>query len=137
MFTTTSTPMTPQRATRRYVGAFWVSMSLYVVLVIAVPVLIKVYHIKGALLLGLSALPALPLLAMISVMGRYLLETDEYMRALQTKRMMVALAALLGACSIYGFVEVFANAPHLPVFMIFPAFCALWGVTCAIIRTAK
>ena len=129
--------MTPQRARRRYVKAFSFSMISYMVLVFAVPLAIKYFAIAGPLLFGLSVLPALPLLAMISVMGRYLLETDEYVRALQTLRMMVALAALLGATSIYGFVEVFADAPHVPLFLIFPAFCAFWGVTCAMIRSVK
>jgi len=129
--------MTPQRATHRYVRSFWVAISLYTVLVFAVPLLIKHYEIKNWLLWLLSVLPALPLIGVISVMGRFLLETDEYVRTLHTLRMMIALAALLGFCTIYGFIEVFAGAPHIPMFLIFPVFCVLWGITCAIVRTVK
>lgn len=93
--------------------------------------------VEGPLLWALAVLPALPLLRIIHVMGRYLLETDEYQRALQTRRMMAALGLTLGACSVYGFLEMFADAPHIELYLVFPAFCAFWGITCLFVRSVK
>ena len=130
-------PMTPRRATQRYTRDFWIAILVYVVLVFAVTLAIKHHNITGPLLWTLAVLPALPLLRMIYVMGRYLLETDEYQRAMQTRRMLGALGAMLGVCTVYGFVETFAGAPHLELYLVFPMFCGLYGASCLFIRSAK
>ncbi|KAF0179907.1 MAG: hypothetical protein IV086_13540 [Hyphomonadaceae bacterium] len=130
-------PMTPKRARQRYVRSFGSSISAYVVLVFGVPLLLRQYEITGPLLWLLAVLPALPLLFIIYVLGRYLLETDEYERAIQTRRMMAALGAMLAVCTVYGFMETFAAAPHLELFLVFPMFCVFWGLSCIFIRTAK
>lgn len=129
--------MTPQRARRRYTRSFWASISAYVALVFAVPLLLREYEISGLLLWILAVLPALPLLFVIYVMGRYLIETDEYERMIQTRRMLVALGAMLAVCTVYGFAETFAAAPHLELFLVFPMFCFFWGLSCIFVRFAK
>jgi hypothetical protein len=129
--------MTPQLAKRRYVRSFWSSIAAYVALVFAVPTLLRHYDIVGPLLWLLAVLPALPLLFVIYVMGRYLIETDEYERMIQTRRMLAALGAMLAVCTVYGFAETFARAPHLELFLVFPMFCFFWGLSCIFIRIAK
>jgi hypothetical protein len=129
--------MTPQLAKRRYVRSFWASISVYVGLVFAVPLLLRQYEIAGPLLWLLAVLPALPLFFVIYVMGRYLIETDEYERMIQTRRMLAASGAMLAVCTVYGFAETFARAPRLELFLVFPMFCFFWGLSCFFIRIAK
>lgn len=130
-------PMTPQRARRRYVVGFSLSMAIYVVLVFGVSLSIKRLGVEGPALYALAVLPSLPLIFSIYVMGRYLFEMDEYQRAIQMRRMLAGLGATLAVCSVWGFVEVFADAPRLDLYLVYPMFCMFWGLSCAAIRSVK
>jgi hypothetical protein len=132
-----TTAMTPQLAKRRYLVGFSISMSIYVVLVFGVSLAIKRLGIEGPLLYALAVLPSLPLVYSIYVMGRYLMEMDEYQRAMQTRRMLAGLGATLAVCSVWGFLEVFAKTPRLDLYLVYPIFSFFWGFSCIFIRTVK
>jgi putative oxidoreductase len=52
-----------------------------------------------------------------------LVETsDEYVRAFLVRRLGFAAAVSLALFSTWGFGEVYADAPHIPGFMVFPLF---------------
>ena len=129
--------LTPKLAARRYTTAFTITMSVYVALVVGVPMWIRMLGIEGPALYALAVLPSLPLIYSIYVMGRFLVEMDEYQRAIQTRRMLAGLGATLSVCSVWGFVEIFADAPRLNLFLVYPMFCMFWGLSCVFIRTAK
>lgn len=133
----TPMPMTPQRAKRRYFVGFSISMSLYVVLVFGVSLAIRRLGIEGPALYVLAVSPSLPLIYSIYVMGRYLMEMDEYQRAMQTRRMIAGIGATLSVCSVWGFLEIFANTPHLDLYLVYPMFCIFWGLSCLFIRNVK
>ena len=133
----TPLPMTPQRAKRRYFIGFAISMSLYLVLVFGVSLAIRRLGIEGAALYALAILPSLPLIYSIYVMGRYLIEMDEYQRAMQTRRIIAGIGATLSVCSFWGFLELFAHTPHLDLYLVYPIFCVFWGLSCVFIRTVK
>lgn len=135
--TATDAPMTPDRAKRRYLIGFSLSMAIYVVCVFGVSFALKRGGIEGPLLYALAVLPSLPLVYSIFVMGRYLMEMDEYQRALQMRRMLGGLAATLAVCSAWGFLEIFAKVPRLDLYLVYPMFCMFWGVSCAFIRSVK
>ena len=130
-------PVTPQRARRRYVAGFSLSMAVYVVLVFGVSFAIKRLGIEGPALYALAVLPSLPLMYSIYVMGRYLIEMDEYQRAMQMRRMLAGLGATLAVCSAWGFLEIFAAAPRLDLYLVYPMFCMFWGLSCLVIRSVK
>ncbi len=129
--------MTPQRAKRRYFAGFSLSMAIYVVLVFGVSLSIKRLGVEGPLLYVLAVLPSLPLVYSIYVMGRYLMEMDEYQRAMQTRRMLAGIGATLAVCSAWGFLEVFADAPRLDLYLVYPMFSMFWGLSCLFVRSAK
>jgi hypothetical protein len=129
--------MTPQRARRRYSVGWWLSMAVYVVLVLGVSLAIKRLGIEGPALYPLAVLPSLPLIYSIYVMGRYLVEMDEYQRAMQMRRMLAGLGATLTVCSAWGFLELFAAAPQLDLYLVYPMFCMFWGLSCLVIRSVK
>lgn len=134
---TADTPMTPQRAKRRYFVGFGVSMTLYVVCVFGVSFALKRGGVEGPLLYALAVLPSLPLVYSLYVMGRYLLEMDEYQRALHTRRMLAALGATLAFCSVWGFLEIFAHVARFDLYLVYPLFSTLWGLSCIVIRSVK
>lgn len=132
-----TTHMTPQRAKRRYFVGFSIAMSLYVVSVFGVSLAIRRLGIEGPALYALAVLPSLPLIYSIYVMGRYLNEMDEYQRALHMRRMIAGIGATLSVCSVWGFLEIFANTPHLDLYLVYPMFSIFWGLSCTVIRTVK
>lgn len=137
MSISTPMPMTPQRAKRRYLVGFSIAMSLYVICVFGVSLSIKRLAIEGPALYALAVLPSLPLIYSIFVMGRYLMEMDEYQRAMQTRRMLAGIGATLAVCSVWGFLEIFAQVPRLDLYLVYPMFCMFWGLSCAFIRSVK
>lgn len=106
-------------AFRRYLARFLPTMALYAVLVFVAPWLIRTLHPAGPLLWAIAVLPALPLIAVFWIIGQLLIELrDEYLRMLQIRQALVATGFAMAAASAWGFLEVYANARHLPLFTV-------------------
>jgi hypothetical protein len=82
----------------------------------------------------IGASPAFPIGGMILAVMRFIEASDEYVRALTTRRFVLATGLTLFACSLWGFLETFAGIAHLPLWVVFPAFWAFFGVACVVIR---
>jgi cobalamin synthase len=108
---------------------FTPAMAAYVVLILGVSAWMKHAPPTGPLLYAAAVLPALPLLAVIWAMGRYLIEeTDEYQRAVQVQSVLWGTGATLAVSTVWGFLETYTKVPHLPAWYAFPVFCAAMGV---------
>lgn len=106
-------------AFRAYLRRFLPTMALYVALVFVSPGLIYALHPQGPLLWAIAILPALPLMAVFWIIGMLLVELrDEYVRMLEVRKALVATGFALSAASAWGFLEVYAQAPHLPLFWV-------------------
>jgi hypothetical protein len=119
-------------AGRAYTRRILSAMGLYVVfLVIAVKRLAQPAP-SHATAVFLSLLPAIPIVAVIVIVGLYLRdETDEFQRALLTEALLWGMGATLAVTSIWGFLENFHQARHFPAFytfMIFWLFVGLAGI---------
>lgn len=79
----------------------------------------------GPLAIALALLPGLAIVAMIWVMGRFLMElNDEYLRMLEIRKVIVATGFTLAVTSVWGLLELYsASVPRLPVFYVFPIWC--------------
>ncbi|HEX3424475.1 MAG TPA: hypothetical protein VHS33_13895 [Sphingomicrobium sp.] len=93
-------------------------------LVYACFLLIAVYGFKHQLLHGLAAyvaavLPALPIIGIFGVMGRYLIEErDEYVRMLTVRQSLWASGFALSLATIWGFLESFDLVGHIASYNI-------------------
>ena len=89
----------------------------------------------AGLLLGLTvAAPvAGQIWATLALMG----ESDEFMRALLAKRFIVASGLAMAVACAWGFMESYGDAPHVPAWMIYPLFWALFGIVTPFIRTTR
>ncbi|MBX9815494.1 MAG: hypothetical protein A4S12_13240 [Proteobacteria bacterium SG_bin5] len=106
-------------AARRYVGRFVPMMIVYALLVFLVPWLIERLTAQGPLLWLLAMLPALPVIGVFWLIGRYLIElTDEYLRLLEIRKALVATGVAMAGATLWGFLESYADAPHLPLFFV-------------------
>ena len=77
-----------------------------------------------------SVVPAVPVIAVIWGMSRYLKEeADEYQRLLTMQAILVGTAALLGAVVVNDFLRSFAGLAGLPPFALFLTFCVPMAAT--------
>ena len=108
-----------QPAVRAYLRRFIPTMILYVALVFAAPHLIRATDAGGPLLWAISVLPALPIIAVFWLIGRLFVELrDEYQRMLQIRQALIATGITLSLASAWGFLEIYAHAPHIPLFFV-------------------
>lgn len=106
-------------ASKAYFRRFVPIMISYAVLCFAAPLLIRGTHASGPLLWLFAVLPALPLIGVFWVIGRYFLELrDEYVRLLEVRKALVATGLTMSLASGWGFLEIFARAPHIPMFFV-------------------
>ncbi len=62
-------------------------------------------------------MPALPIIGIFGVLGRYLIaERDEYLRMLVARQALIATALTLSLATVWGFVEDAGLARHVPAF---------------------
>jgi len=123
------------RATKRYGRGTIFSMSAYVALIFVVS---WFPGLEGAppwlVVLGALA-PGLAICAQLWVVLRYLRESDEFVRMLLAKRFIVAALLVFGGATIYGFLETYAGAPHMPMWLVYPGFWGVFGLVSPFLRT--
>ncbi len=125
----------PQTAGTRYAGRFWTGMLCYVVILFAAVWLLRHAPPEGWLRYPIALAPAIPILGVLVAMGRYLVEEpDEFGRAVLVQSMLWGLGLVLAFTTAWGFLEGLADAPHFPLYMVFPVFCGGMGVAQLFVR---
>jgi hypothetical protein len=125
--------MTP--ALRRYLVRFAPAMLAYVGVLSGSLWAIRNLDPEGPLLWLLAIAPALPIIAVITIMGLYLIEeADEFVRAMLVQAMLWGIGVTLAGCTVWGFLENVGLVEHLPLFMVFPLFCGAMGLAQPLVR---
>ena len=99
-------------AVRRYLRRLALAVAVYLVSVFLT--FHVLYHGKLHLpaALGLAAIPSIPLVAIIIVIGLYLKEeTDDFQREIYIKTLLWAAGITLAVTSFWSFVHLFAHFP--------------------------
>jgi hypothetical protein len=100
-------------------------MAAYVVVLLCSSWFVRHDGAKHFYLYFWSVIPAIPIIAVIVRMGRYLQEEkDEYQRVVVMRSILFGTAALLGMVVVNDFLRAFANSGGLPPFVEFFVFCA-------------
>lgn len=116
-------------AQRRYNQRFMIASLAYVVIVIVSIWLTKIATYPLPVYVAIAVAPALPILAMIWIMARLLVEEqDEYLRARHVHHALVATGFALSVTTVWGFLDQFKIVPHVPPYLVLP----LWAVGLAI-----
>jgi hypothetical protein len=117
-------------AVRRYMSRFIPAMLLYVAVLTASIWGMNALHPHGLLLWAVAVAPALPIMAVIAIMGLYVVEeTDELPRTVMVQSMLWGIGLTLAAATVWGFLENAKLVPHLSSFLMFPIFCAAMGLS--------
>ena len=109
-------PFSP--AQRRYNRRVLLIGIAYAVLLFAAVYLLSRHLVAGPIAYVVGILPALAVSGFFWMMGRYLVEeTDEYLRMLQIRQLLIATGIALTAATIWGFLEGFELVSHLVGFI--------------------
>ena len=101
-------------AQRRYNKRVIGLSLLYALLLVAAIMVFKRMHPSGPLAWLLAILPALPIMAIVAAMGRYLVEeSDEYLRAMEVRKSLIATGFMLTVTTGWGFLQSFELLPHV------------------------
>ena len=112
-------------AQRRYVVRIAISMAAYLVTLALAIRLVRDGTLVGPLAWALAFLPGLSVAGVFWAIGRLLIEeTDEFVRMLLVRQVLIATAITLSAATVYGFLENFGLVGHIDAFYI----AILWFV---------
>ena len=111
-------------AKRRFMRMHLILSVLYIALVLLASWFVSDDAKATPMVIFWAVLPGLVVIGWIWNMGRYLMEmSDEYLRLLEIRKMLVATALTLAVSAGWGIIELFAAVPRLPVFFVFPIWC--------------
>ena len=125
--------MTNKQARTRYFKVFIPAMLGYLVSIFGVDVLIDM-TVAGKkadisiLTYGLALIPAIFVFTWVWSHARFILQIDEFARMLQIKSILYGLIALMGLTTAWGFLEMYAQVPAVPIFYVLPGFYLCYGV---------
>lgn len=128
--------MSLQPPFREYVFGTWLTMSLYAVSVFAAE-RVEDRAVPDAVLYAVALTPSLFIGGQLWVTLRLMNRVDEFLRAVMAKRFVAAAAVAFMLATTWGFLETIAGAPHLPGWLIYPAFWGAFGLVSPFIRTSR
>jgi hypothetical protein len=128
-----SCELSSKESARRYRRDVAISGAIYIVLVLGGAFAIANLDLPRWLVIVLSLLPVAPALMMLRGYIAFTRSMDEFQRRLQSEALLIASAVIVFGTFAYGFLEEWADFPHLPMIWVFPAFCGVWGVSHLII----
>jgi hypothetical protein len=124
-------------ADRQYVFGTMGSMGLYVVSILGLSWAIPRGLLSGPAMYVAILAPSLAIAIQLWVTMRFLGRVDEFVRGVTTKRFLAAAMLACIVATTWGFFETYANAPHMPGWLIYPLFWGLFGVVTPFIRTSR
>jgi len=129
--------MTLKSPGARYTIGMTIWMALYVAALFGSITLIQSQAPTGPLLYLLAVLPALPIGGTILTFLAYIGRVDEYLRAVLVRRFIIATGLTLFICTAWGFIEENAGGHHFSLYLVYPLFWGLFGLTSLIMRQAS
>jgi len=121
--------MSKSPAQRRYVMRVLAAMVGYIATLFLAEILIDDRGLSGPLAWLVALLPGLCVASVFWAIGRLLIEeTDEYLRSLLVRQMLVATGLTMVVATIYGFLENYRLVGHIDAFYLTVLFFAGLGV---------
>lgn len=112
-----------------------VLLGLYSLLNIAA-ILGAIDGLRGPATWLFAAAVAAPILAHIWAFLALMRSSDEFLRGLMAKRFIVASGITMAVFCSWGFMELYAHAPHLPGALIVAVFWGAFGLAMPLVQTS-
>jgi len=117
------------KASRVYQKRMLSTMLLYLVMMLGAAWIVRHEHPQGWHLYFWALAPAVPILIVLVYLGIYLRdETDEFVRMMAMRSLLVATALLLATVTLNDFLRSFTPVGALPPFTGFALFFASFGI---------
>jgi hypothetical protein len=132
---TRSLSMPMSRPYRNYTRRIFVAMAFYIATLFLAVSQFRHGHPAGPLAWLLALLPGLCVAAVFWALGKLLVEeTDEYLRSLLVRQLLIAAAFTLSVATVYGFLENFGLVGHVDAFYLTMLYFVGMGVGAAVNR---
>lgn len=122
---------------RRYGWGTGLSMGCYGLAIAAVTLGVNQGWLHGWPLYAAAILPGLAIAAQLIFTLDFFRRTDEFLRALMAKRFIVASCLTFAIWSVWGFLETFAGAAHLPGWLAYAVMWFFFGASALFIKSSK
>lgn len=121
--------MNPSVANKQYLKTTAISMVFYMIAIFGAAVYLRSADAAPDVVkYGLALLPALFVWWFLWGAIRFYKDTDEYERSKMVGGMLAGVVVLMLISSSWGFMEMLADAPRLPIFWILPIFFITSGL---------
>jgi cytochrome bd-type quinol oxidase subunit 2 len=126
--------VTFREANRRYKRAYWPVMIFYALFCFAGAAAYAFMDDPPKWIVGLIAIiTGAPIAGVLWLMGRFLRETDEYTRHLQTQALLSGGGITVSVAAVWSFLELYEVVPRFEQFpsmmMVAPAFFLFYGAS--------
>ncbi len=106
-------------AMRRHQLRVWPMLAVYAAVLAGTLWLFQTHPPTGVLKYAAAMAPAVPLLAVVWLFGRYIYEEqDEYRRWMQILALLIAIGVTLSVCIVWGFLQALTGAPTVPLYHV-------------------
>jgi len=86
---------------------------------------------------GLALAVSAPVIGQIWATLSLMRESDEFVRAVTAKQFILAAGMAMAIASVWGFGESYADAPHIPAWIIYPLFWGCFGLVAPFVRSSR
>lgn len=124
----------PSHAMRAYLirSALWMGVYCALHLLVILGCFDAIVGTPSAWLLALAV--SLPIAAQLRAALLWIQAADEYQRAVAIRGLVIACGLVLMFCTVWGFGESYAAAPHAPAWLVAPLFWLVWGLVSCLMR---
>ena len=121
-------------ARRLYLWRIFGTLAMYASLLFFVAWEFVHFRPAGALAYALAILPAIPIVGVLIAHDFYLAEEkDAFLRSISVQSMLWSLGGTLAATTAWGFLEEFAQVPHVQLVLVFPLYCLFWAISAQLV----
>ncbi len=121
--------MTTGHAKRRYHLRMAVAMAIYIASLFVADWLIEDRGVTGIAAVMLASVPGLCVAAIFWILARLVIEeSDEFLRLLYIRQIIIATGIALTGASVWGFLELYMLVPHIDAYWWPVIWCLGTGV---------
>lgn len=124
-------------ADARYGFGTFASMTVYGLAIAGVSVGVNYGWLKGWMLYVAALVPGLAIAAQLGFTLDFFRRADEFVRVVMAKRFIVATCLTFAVWSVWGFLETFGGAYHLPGWLAYATMWFFFGIASAFIRSSR
>ena len=86
---------------------------------------------------ALALAVAAPVAGQIWATLTFMRASDEFIRNLLAKQFILSAGIAMALATAWGFGESYANAPHIPAWLIYPLFWGVFGLVAGFVRSSR